>query len=185
VESSHIYLGDTKISGNAQTFYKDKMLHHGTLLFESDLDTIHHALKPVGYHKTSAIESTRAHTTNIKNALGIDASIDEFMQFILEEMLQDGIGGNLITLTEEDISQINELAQSKYNTWEWNIGETPEFWIDKRHKGEAIHIHVKKGVILESSLNPDQLEGLQLKDDVLRDNLTDEEYVQLQDILNA
>ena len=44
-EKSDIKIGNKKISGNAQSFRGQKMLHHGTLLFDADLERLGRYLK--------------------------------------------------------------------------------------------------------------------------------------------
>lgn len=160
VESSHIYLGDTKISGNAQSFHKNQMIHHGTLLFDTDLTHLANILKPHKLYQTHAVDSTRSTTTNIKQALQVEARVEEFMEFLLSEMMMGDYDDRIITLTEQDIGEIETLAKQKYRTWNWNIGETPEFWINEKIDGEMVQLYIVKGMIRESSIYPDVLEGL-------------------------
>ncbi len=56
-----------KISGNSQHIYKDRFLHHGTLLFNSELENLVKALN-VDNDKilSKGIESIKSRVTNIK-----------------------------------------------------------------------------------------------------------------------
>ena len=56
-----------KISGNAQRLYENKLLHHGTLLYDTDLDVLARVLQG-GYDKIEpkGIKSVRSRVTNIK-----------------------------------------------------------------------------------------------------------------------
>ena len=62
-----ISVEEKKISGNAQRLYKNKLLHHGTLLFDTDLELMAQVLK-VGLDKieSKGIKSVRSRVTNIK-----------------------------------------------------------------------------------------------------------------------
>ncbi|HLT00304.1 MAG TPA: lipoate--protein ligase family protein, partial [Acholeplasma sp.] len=43
---SDLKIEGKKVSGNAQFVHKDRLLHHGTLLFDSNLDILNASLKP-------------------------------------------------------------------------------------------------------------------------------------------
>lgn len=119
-----ITIDGKKISGNAQTIKGDRILHHGTLLFKSDLDALTNALKPNKVKMESkGIKSVRSRVTNISEYLGKDIGIDEFYQDLINYFKKNTIE---YKLTEEDIKNINKLASEKYSTYEWNIGKSPK-----------------------------------------------------------
>ena len=60
-----ILLDNMKISGNAQSFYKNRMFQHGTILFNSDLSEIKNVLIPKNKVKDKSIESNRVLVTNM------------------------------------------------------------------------------------------------------------------------
>jgi lipoate-protein ligase A len=171
--SSHIYIGDKKISGNAQSFYKDRMIHHGTLLFDGDLKTLTQLLKPNKQYDTHTVDSTRAHTTNIKEQLPIDTDVKSFQSFLLGELLFDDITTSSIELTEEDITAIKILADTKYKSWKWTFGETPGFQVNTTVDGEVIQLQIEQGIIQESSLFPDELEGVKFLPSAIKEALPD------------
>lgn len=168
VPSSHIYIGDKKISGNAQSFHKDRMIHHGTLLFNGDLDTLKILLKPNKQYDTHTVDSTRAHTTNINDQLPINTDINSFQQFLLEELLLNDLSQVTIDLTKKDIDRIHELATTKYQSWEWTYAETPGFQVNTTIDGEVIQLQVTNGRIEQSSLFPDELEGVKFLPDEIK-----------------
>lgn len=74
-----ILIGERKISGNAQTVYEDRVLHHGTLLFNSDLDVLSDALRVDEEKiKAKAIKSTRSRVANISEFLSDKFTLDDF-----------------------------------------------------------------------------------------------------------
>lgn len=83
-----ILIDEKKISGNAQTHFGDRVLHHGTLLFDSDLDALSLALR-VDKKKieTKAIKSTRSRVVNIKNFLDPEYTIFDFVEKIKSHIL--------------------------------------------------------------------------------------------------
>ena len=171
VETSHIYIGDQKISGNAQSFYKDRMMHHGTLLFDGDLTHLRQLLKPKRRYSSHAVDSTRSDTTNIKNHLLVHTDAEQFLTFLLDEMRLNDASQDLV-LSEVEIERIRQIAVEKYKTVRWTYGETPGFWINETWEGEVIQMRIDKGVITESSLEPDVLEGQWFLPDVVKQSLS-------------
>ena len=67
-----------KISGNAQTIYDGRIMHHGTLLFHTDMSVLGDALKPNKLKTESkGIKSVRARVTNIYDCLPVKMSVEE------------------------------------------------------------------------------------------------------------
>ncbi len=99
-----ILLDGAKISGTAQYHHNNMILHHGTLLFESDLRVISRVLRRSGK------------VANIRPALKHDMNIHEFMSH-----LRDKISGEVMALTEKEIQRANELMQAKYLNPKWNL----------------------------------------------------------------
>ena len=129
VPKTHIFVGENKISGNAQTFYKNKMIHHGTLLFDVNKSHLQNVLKSKPLIETYAIPSQRSHVLNLKEILNVEMSITDLMDYILEQI---GLTSeDVINLTVEQEMEISNLAKSKYQTWSWIYGQTPKFSIIK------------------------------------------------------
>jgi lipoate---protein ligase len=142
-----------KISGNAQSYHKNRMLHHGTILFDADLSIIADALnvKPDKI-ASKGIKSNRARVTNIKPYLKDAISMIDFKERLLKYLLNsEDIMDHVYELSAHDLEKIHELMATRYNTWEWNYGESPEFSIEKegRYAGGKVEfkLDVKDGVI--------------------------------------
>lgn len=68
-----------KFSGNAQHATKERILHHGTLLFDSDLSVLSKALKPDNEKlKSKGIASVRSRVTNLRPLLP-EMTVEEFI----------------------------------------------------------------------------------------------------------
>lgn len=137
-----IVVEEKKISGNAQSFYKQKMLHHGTILFDADLSIIADVLnvKPDKI-ASKGIKSNRARVTNIKPYLKEAITMTQFKETLLKFLLgTENIMDHVYELNNEDLEKIQELMATRYNTWEWNYGESPDFSIEKagRYAGGKI-----------------------------------------------
>jgi lipoate-protein ligase A len=150
-------VGGMKISGNAEHIYRDRVMHHGTLLFDSGLELMRDALrKNTTKYETRAVSSNPSPVTNLTNVLKDVANIYEFRSLMLKWFLENTTGSGVFDLTEEEIRNIKFLADTKYRTWEWNYAYGPEYTFNSRfeHLGAeaGCRFHVKDGIIWESNL---------------------------------
>lgn len=124
-----IVVDGKKVSGNAQYRYNDLVLHHGTLLFDFQIENMVQALN-VSKDKIASkgVASVRSRVANIREYLARPLSMDEFRESLIESISRTGASGlrNYI-LTEEDILRTEQLRESKYETWDWNFGASPPF----------------------------------------------------------
>jgi len=146
---SHVYVDDLKVSGNAQAFINNRLLHHGTLLFDTDLDVITNALVRFQHSaKGHFVLSNKQNVVNIKPYLNVN--IDDFLTELKDRYIQS------MSFQEEDIKidelRVQELIDKKYHTWTWNYGHTPRFDIDVIYQQEPITITVEHGKIVQTSL---------------------------------
>lgn len=141
-----------KFSGNAQYIRRDKILHHGTLLFDSNLETLVHALNVSGEKlKSRAVASVYAQVTNIKPYLKKDMTMDLFKQYI-REYFTDLYHMQPYTFGAKEMEEILKSAKNKYETWEWNYGASPSCDIKKEGRCQSGQIEAYlsiKGGILE------------------------------------
>ncbi len=145
VEKSHIYVDDFKISGNAQALSKSKMIHHGTILFDSDLDFVSNCIKKIPFIEGHFVKSDRAKIKNIKDLLFVSTNIQEFMEYIRAELLHNDLS-KIMELSNTDLKRVNSIKQNKYASYEWNFGKS------FKYEDEAIYLKIKKGVISDSSI---------------------------------
>ncbi len=136
-----------KFSGNAKYFYKDKILQHGTLLFNSKLPDLSQALKlnPLKY-KDKAIKSISSRVTNIEEHLNHNVSIEEFESRIINHVRNMYAESELYELTDSDIDAINTLVEEKYGTWGWNFGHSPQYNFQKGIKTNGGHVEINLDV---------------------------------------
>ena len=114
-----------KFSGNAQYIWKDRLLHHGTILFNSNLDDVQAALQvKSGKFESKSIKSVRSRVTNLLPYFPSPITIGEFKIKLLENM-GDCSFLRTLELTEEQLCAVDKLADSKYRQWEWNYGRSP------------------------------------------------------------
>lgn len=155
-----ILVDGKKISGNAQGLNKNKVLHHGTLMFNVDVEALVNSLN-VSQMKieSKAIKSVKSRVLNIKDVLDIKMDIYQFKDFILDEIFSE-MDMEEYRLTDEDYENIEKLVKDKYGTWEFNYGYSPKFSIKNKKKFESsglieVMLDVKSGIIEDIKLSGD------------------------------
>jgi len=127
-----IIVDGRKISGNAQFTNMKSMFSHGTLLFNSHLENVVEALNvKIDKIESKGIKSIRSRVANITEFLNERMSIDEFQEIITESIFNGK--ENIIEqeIADKDWQEVYKLSNTKYRTWEWNYGRSPEFNIQK------------------------------------------------------
>ncbi|MCX6159908.1 MAG: lipoate--protein ligase [Ignavibacteriae bacterium] len=130
-----ITVGGRKISGNAQFTNMKSMFSHGTLLFDSNLDNVVEALNvKADKIESKGIKSIRSRVANITEFLDAPMTIEEFTNKITDSIFTSGENAPPLELTGEEWAEVMHLSSSKYRTWNWNYGRSPEFNIQKIHR---------------------------------------------------
>lgn len=174
-----------KISGNAQYLRSGRIMHHGTLLFDSDLDIVSQALK-VDEEKIRAkgLRSVRSRVTNIRPYLSRDCTLPEFREQLLENLLRE-MPGSPYEFSAPELDAVDTLRRERYDSWDWNYGASRECTILKRARFEGCgtvetHISLDAGRIKELRFTGDffslrepeglaaELTGLRLEAEDLR-----------------
>ncbi len=112
-----------KCSGYAKRMSKDRLMIHGTLMYDVDIDTLTEALAVPGSKLSAAgVSSVRSRVANLKEYLPQFTDIKAF-----QGALQTLLAGNdeEIRLSEEQLAQVEAQAAAKYRTWEWIYGHSP------------------------------------------------------------
>jgi lipoate-protein ligase A len=148
-----IAIDGKKFSGNSQYAKRGRILHHGTILFNSNLATIQSALKvKKDKIESKGIKSVKSRVTNISDYLNEGYTLDDFKTALLKAMFEND---NLetITLLEDEIQAIEQLKTEKYATWDWNYGKSPQYNLRKERKCDfgliTVLLQVVKGEIKE------------------------------------
>ena len=99
---------------------------HGTLLFDTRIEDLVAALNVKAAKITSkGIKSVRSRVANISEYLVEPMDILEFRCRILESLFSGRPEIPQYVLQEADWKQINEIAQTRYFSWDWNFGNPP------------------------------------------------------------
>lgn len=141
-----------KFSGNAQFKRKDRVLHHGTLLFSSDIADLSAALKPKkSKFEGKSVKSVKSRVTNISAHLKEEMTIEDFMDALEQFVDQQSAHFEKYELTPEDIAAIEKMVDEKYGTWNWNFGKSPAYSFSREKRFEAgtvqVNLDVKNGII--------------------------------------
>ena len=144
-----ILVSGQKVSGTAQQISKGRILHHGTLLFDSDFSMIAGALTPdPTKFQSKGVKSVRSRVGNIRANLAEDMDLQTFWRY-LEGALADSLVFS--SLTEQEIQAVLELKAAKYDTWEWNYGKSPAYELKNKRRFPGglleVHLSVKGGNI--------------------------------------
>jgi len=150
---SHLFVNDFKISGNAQAFINNKLMHHGTILVDTDIDVINEAL--VNYkNKTTGnfVLSNKQKVENIKNLTVEKIEIKDLINRLIsafESKLK--IPRIEYYFSSNQKSKIVDIAQNKYKSKEWNFGKTQEFVYKLRLNDIEVELNINKGIITKVS----------------------------------
>jgi lipoate-protein ligase A len=147
-----------KISGNAEHVHKNRVLHHGTLLYNSQLGALKGALKvDLSKFEDKAVQSNRSEVTNIADYLPQPIKVEDFGNQLFSEISKQLTDSQLYTPTEADMQAIQKLSDEKYQTWDWIFGYSPRYRFKNQFsssKGEiTISLLVEKGLLVEVSLS--------------------------------
>ncbi len=147
-----LVIDDAKFCGNAQYIKKNRVMHHGCILFDVNLSVLADALK-VSQDKieSKGKKSVRSRVTNIKEHLSDKSITTEDFKNLLKAYMNKHYNMTDYSLTEEEIAEVKKIKASRNDTWEWVYGENPEFTIKRNRrlasgKVEAL-ILVKDGII--------------------------------------
>jgi len=154
-----LLLGSEKFSGNAQAVRKDRLLHHGTLLFDTDLSVLSKALLPdLEKLTTKGISSVRSRVTNLRPHLLNDMTADTFFNG-LAAFFQAQPDCTLCTPTQPMLEAAKTAAEQKYRSSEWLYGKSPAYTFRnrKRFEGGSIELQltVKNAVITDAAVYGD------------------------------
>lgn len=161
---SNLTVNGNKISGNAEHVYKNKVIHHGTLLFSTNLEVLSMALgADEAKWSGNAVKSLRSHVVNISDCLTAPISVQNFIDNIMCHIFEKYPNARPYSLSEYDRQNISTLATDKYSTWEWNFGYSPPYCfnntIQASGKSVCYSFNVVNGIITHIKISGDLFEN--------------------------
>ncbi|WP_027120519.1 lipoate--protein ligase [Mycoplasmopsis lipofaciens] len=146
-----ILLNGCKISGNAQYISKNRIVSHGTLLFNVDLTKLSKALNPNKIkYESKGIQSIRKRVTNIYDELKIKMSTEEFINKLLDFFVKE-YKGEIIEIPYKKYEEKLNKLRTKFSSDEWIFNKKATFTFQNGEKftGGILNIkgNIEKGVI--------------------------------------
>lgn len=143
-----------KFCGNAQAKRGNRLMHHGCILFAADVNSVSAALTPGKLKlESKSVKSVRSRITNVSSHLPQSMRSQEFLNGLYSYFLHSSGEIQEYQLTKEDRKAIQELADQKYQTWEWTYGQAPAFNARqiKRYEFGTVEVcfNVKEGLLTE------------------------------------
>ncbi len=151
-ERHAVFVDRYKVSGTAQYMTAGKVMTHGTLLVAADLDRLERCLAPdPAFRITSrgrpSVRSPVANLSRLRPGLTREELVGALQQAFAD------VYGPITrdTLVSEDLDAARRLAATKYRTWRWNVGRSPQCTLEREgnYQGEVcrFRLHAARGVI--------------------------------------
>lgn len=152
---NNLFINNMKISGSSAHVFKKRVLHHGTILFNSNLEFLNRAIHPPQLEiEDKAVQSIRKKVTNVSDHLRVKMNIDKFKVLLKEFMVKYHQINEIKELNKSDIFSIQKLIDDKYHKWEWNFGYSPKYTFRNQMKNTKVRLDVKHGIINNAELVP-------------------------------
>ena len=161
-----VLIDGRKVSGNAFYHLPGRSIVHGTMLFDTNMEHMLHAITPSREKLTSkGVQSVRSHITTLSEHLSMD--IEAFKRHV-RETLCDGE----ICLTEADIAEIERLTPP-YLEPEFLTGNNPRCEVVKGGRIDGVgsmtvSVELKHDVITDLHLTGDFLPLCDAREAMLR-----------------
>ena len=157
-EKNDLKVDGLKISGNAEHIFRNRVLHHGTLLFGTSLQTLRNSLRTDSRNYSSrAVNSNPSPVINLNEIVNNVKDIMQFREKMLNWILNNMPDSEIYTPDLEESAEAESLAESKYRTWEWNYAYGPEYHFNNRFdingKHYSCNLFVKDGIIWECKID--------------------------------
>ena len=144
-----------KISGNAQYIREGRVMHHGTLLYDSDLMMLSKALNVTNDKiESKGIKSVKSRVANIRPCMKTDMPISGFWAALKQYMFA-AFDMKEYGLSAGEDAEVERLSEQRYSQWSWNYGESPPHNIRKTRRVEGcgrfeILLDVAKGGVINN-----------------------------------
>jgi len=158
-DRNDLIINSMKVSGNAMHIYKTRVLSHGTLLFNSNLEHLSESLRnnSTNYFDRS-IKSVKSKVANISNYWDSSKTIDKFTTEIFTHVINTSKHSEtiLIPTTQSEEIAICQLSKNKFESWEWIYGYSPKYIFKNNiHLTESsipFELVVEHGIITNTQL---------------------------------
>ncbi len=141
-----------KFSGNSQYLKQGHIMHHGTIMFDSDLSLVADVLNvSADKFQSKAAKSVKSRVTNLAPYLPEGFTLEEFKRLLLKHILKREDVQPYV-FTNDDLQAIEKIKAERYGTWEWNFGHSPAYSVEKSRRFEncgkiEVHMNTEDGKI--------------------------------------
>ena len=154
-----ILVGGRKVSGSAKRVHDGRILFHGTLLFDADMDAMAAVLTPPQAKiEAKGVSSVRARVANLREFLP-HLTCDAFRLALEHEFLERSgldaprpVPGNWVREAER-------LADERYRSWEWTFGASPDFTFERTRRfpcgSVTVSLDVHQGIVRHADFSGD------------------------------
>jgi lipoate-protein ligase A len=112
--------------------------------------------KDTSCYKTRAVNSNPSSVTNLNGLIPSMTNVFEFRDRMMEYLKRVDLISRDCHLSDDERTEINTLAGSKYRSWEWNFAYGPDYQFIKQFEYQGIIIDCKlnvvEGIIKECSM---------------------------------
>ncbi len=147
-----VFIDQHKVSGTAQFMTSGRILTHGTLLVDADLDRLERCLDPdpdlrIHSRGRPSVRSPVANLSRLRPGLTREELVGALQQAFAD------VYGPVTRQAprSEDLAAARRLAAAKYRTWRWNVGRSPQCTLEREGscQGELCRyrLHAARGVI--------------------------------------
>ncbi len=135
-----------KVSGNAQFRYGDRVLHHGTLLFDVDHEAISRALRP------NPVKFVNKQVRSVASRIGtlapyVRMDVRDFMEYLKEQLMGHYGVRETCAVHQEDLREVLRIKRERFDSPAWNFGIRYRFThrYDVRHPFGMIGYRLEVG----------------------------------------
>lgn len=166
-----------KFSGTAQYKLGGCTVHHGSLLYDTDIAQMV-ASTTVDPHKflSKSIKSVRDRVTNLSEHLQVKITPEAFQDRMVASILEGR--RREYTLTEADRLRICEIAKEEFDNWDRIYGASPKCTLRREDRFAGgrlcVQLEIKKGHIAAIAIEGDFFSALDIS--LLVERLTDRPY---------
>ncbi len=163
-----ILVDGKKVSGFAKRVCKNRLMVHGTLMYDVNLDVLTQCLNPSATKLHSkGIASVRSRVTNLNEYFPAVKDVHGFKN-LLEETLSNGYADKELKLSPSFLQQVRSLADSKFSQWEWIFGRSPRATLSHNARLSCgiveIHLTLSENRITTCSFGGDFIGNLPVSD---------------------
>ncbi len=146
-----LLIGGRKVSGSSAYGRGKRVLHHGCILLDSNLDMLQGALRvPEAKIASKGIRSVRSRVTTVNAHAPAPVAMEELRETVKSLVLR-GRDGQRRAVTCRDREAVALLVREKYGTWEWNYGRSPSCTLRREYRFPAgllsVSMNVERGRI--------------------------------------